>query len=136
MRRQAVSYTHLDVYKRQGLRGAASIVFAIMVVISGVETQMDIFHIVFCIALISVAAQGSLLPLVAKKLDVVDESGDVLKTFNDYRDDAEMQLMKVDVYKRQIRTRFDRRPRLKETAPGQTGRRPDGQTARRAERSG
>lgn len=80
-----------------GLRGAASIVFAIMVVISGVETQMDIFHIVFCIALISVAAQGSLLPLVAKKLDVVDESGDVLKTFNDYRDDAEMQLMKVDV---------------------------------------
>ena len=79
-----------------GLRGAASIVFATMVVVSGAAIHIDLFHIVFGIALLSVAVQGSLLPWVAERLDVVDEKGDVLKTFNDYRDDAAMQLTKVE----------------------------------------
>ena len=45
-----------------GLRGAASIVFAIMVTASGVQLPHDLFHIVFFISLLSVAIQGSLLP--------------------------------------------------------------------------
>lgn len=48
-----------------GLRGAASIVFAIMAEMA-VETENDVFHIVFMIVLFSILLQGSLLPLVAK----------------------------------------------------------------------
>lgn len=51
-----------------GLRGAASIVFAIMVTVSPVYTKSDVFNIVFCVALISVTFQGLLLPVVAERL--------------------------------------------------------------------
>ena len=47
-----------------GLRGAASIVFAITTVLSPASMEYDIFHIVFCVCLLSVAIQGSLPPLV------------------------------------------------------------------------
>ena len=67
-----------------GLRGAASIVFAIFAVSSEGFVENDIFHIVFLIALISVLFQGSLIPTVAKKLDLVEEESSVFKTFNDY----------------------------------------------------
>lgn len=79
-----------------GLRGASSIVFAILAVVGGAGN--DIFDIVFCICLMSVAVQGSLLPLVSKKLDMVDVGGVSLKTFNDYQDSDEMQLMKLSVH--------------------------------------
>ena len=74
-----------------GLRGAASIVFAIMAEMA-VETENDVFHIVFMIVLFSILLQGSLLPLVAKKLDMIDEKGDVMKTFNDYSDEVPVQI--------------------------------------------
>ena len=54
-----------------GLRGAASIVFAIMVTVSPVYTKSDVFNIVFCVALISVTFQGLLLPVVAERLDML-----------------------------------------------------------------
>ncbi|MCI9136409.1 MAG: potassium/proton antiporter [Lachnospiraceae bacterium] len=82
-----------------GLRGAASIVFAIMVIASGVTLEHDLFHIVFFISLLSVAIQGSLLPLVAEKLDMVDNSSDIRKTFNDYQDDSELTLMRMYIPK-------------------------------------
>lgn len=71
-----------------GLRGAASIVFAIMAVtrISGMEN--DLFHMVFFVALFSVAVQGTLIPFFAKKLDLVEESSTVLKTFTDYQEET------------------------------------------------
>ena len=78
-----------------GLRGAASIVFSIMVIASGEELEHDLFHIVFFISLLSVAIQGSLLPMVARKLDMVDNSSDIRKTFNDYQDDSELTLMRM-----------------------------------------
>lgn len=80
-----------------GLRGAASIVFAIMTVISPAYISMDIFHIVFFIVLFSILVQGTLLPLAAKKLDMIDESGNVLKTFNDYTDEVPVQFIQVTV---------------------------------------
>ncbi|WP_294376475.1 potassium/proton antiporter [uncultured Clostridium sp.] len=80
-----------------GLRGAASIVFAIMAIASDIDIECDLYHIVFLISLLSVAFQGSLLPAMAKKLDMIDEKNDVRKTFNDYQEDSEITLMKVFV---------------------------------------
>ncbi len=67
-----------------GMRGAASIVFAIMAMTDSAYLQYDIFHIVFFIVLFSILVQGTLLPKVAKSLDMIDENEDVMKTFNDY----------------------------------------------------
>lgn len=77
-----------------GLRGAASIAFAVTVVCADVSATMDIFHIVFFIALFSVAVQGSFLPLAAHKLHMIDNHADVHKTFNDYQDESSMTLMR------------------------------------------
>ena len=78
-----------------GLRGAASIVFAIYATTYGVNMQYDIFHIVFFVALFSVSIQGTLLPKVAKKLNLVDNSTLVLKTFNDYASEIDRQIVEV-----------------------------------------
>ena len=80
-----------------GLRGAASIVFAIMVIADGLAVQYDLFHTVFLISLLSVACQGSLLPWVARKLDMVEPESDVRKTFNDYQEEASLTLMRLFV---------------------------------------
>lgn len=78
-----------------GLRGAASIVFAIMIFISPVYTKSDIFNIVLCIVLISIGIQGTLLPYLAKKLDMIDDNADVLKTFSDYTDEIEVNFIQL-----------------------------------------
>lgn len=80
-----------------GLRGAASSVFAIMAVASGIYIEHDLFHIVFMVSLFSVSVQGTLLPWVAKKLDMVDDSADVRKTFNDYQETAALTLMRMAI---------------------------------------
>ena len=49
-----------------GMRGVASIVFAIISVQLNTNLSIDIFHIVFFIVLFSILLQGSLLPFVAK----------------------------------------------------------------------
>lgn len=82
-----------------GLRGAASIVFAIMVIAGGGDISLDLFHIVFMVALLSVAFQGTLIPKVAEKLDMVDNSADVSKTFNDYQEESAMTLMRMYIPK-------------------------------------
>ncbi|MDU2753714.1 MAG: potassium/proton antiporter [Clostridium sp.] len=82
-----------------GLRGAASIVFAIFAITSGVPIENDIFHIIFFIALISVSVQGTLLPKVAQKLDLVDNETTVLKTFNDYQEEKSTMLLEYNVSK-------------------------------------
>lgn len=80
-----------------GLRGAASAVFAIMATVNGVYIQYDVFHIAFCIVLFSILIQGSLLPAAAKRLDMIDADMDVLKTFNDYSDESDLQFIKLVV---------------------------------------
>ena len=80
-----------------GLRGAASIVFAIYATTYGVNMQYDIFHIVFFVALFSVSIQGTLLPKVAKQLDLVDDSTLVLKTFNDYASEIDRQIVEIGI---------------------------------------
>lgn len=81
-----------------GLRGASSSVFAITAVASGISLKQDLFHIVFMVSVFSVAIQGTLLPWVAEKLGMVDDTLDVRKTFNDYEEDSNFTLMKVDVF--------------------------------------
>lgn len=76
-----------------GLRGASSIVFAIMATVSSVNTANDVFHIVFCVVLFSIVLQGALLPWMSQKLKMVDDSGNVMKTFNDYSDEREVQFI-------------------------------------------
>ncbi len=80
-----------------GLRGAASIVFAMMVVNNGVELQHDIFNIVFCIVLISILLQGSLIPSAARKLNIVDDEANVLKTFTDFSEEEEMSFGQIEI---------------------------------------
>lgn len=80
-----------------GLRGAASIVFSIMVLAHGVEVSYDLYHIVLMVAFFSVAIQGTCLPLVSSVLGMVDESADVRKTFNDYQEESAITLMKMDI---------------------------------------
>lgn len=82
-----------------GLRGAASVVFAIVAVSGGVALQHDLFNIVLCIVLMSIAVQGSLLPKVASALDMIDSNENVLKTFSDYSDDTDMTFSSIDVIK-------------------------------------
>lgn len=78
-----------------GLRGAASIVFSVMVM---TESQMGsdwLYHIVFMVALISVAVQGTFLPKMASLLDMVDANCDVRKTFNDYQEESSITMMRM-----------------------------------------
>ena len=66
-----------------GLRGAASIVFAIMATVDSAHMHNDIFHITFLIVLFSIFTQGSLIPFMANKLDMIDLNSNIMKTFND-----------------------------------------------------
>ncbi len=75
-----------------GMRGAASIAFAIMAISSPVS--YDLFHIVFFIVLFSILVQGSLIPPVARRLDMIDDSSDVMATFNDYMHEMPVQFVR------------------------------------------
>ena len=75
-----------------GLRGAASIVFAIFAVAQINQLQNDLFHVVFVVVLLSVAFQGTFLPLIAKKVGMIDRFNDVRKTFNDYQQESAIVL--------------------------------------------
>lgn len=80
-----------------GLRGAASIVFAILVTLSDAANGSDVFHVTLTVVLLSIAVQGTLLPYAAKRLNMIDESGDVMKTFSDYSDDDNIQFIRLDI---------------------------------------
>ena len=80
-----------------GLRGAASIVFAILAVESPVVMENDLFHIAFVVVLFSIALQGSLLPAVARKLGMIDEEGNVLRTFTDYVDETPVNFVQLEI---------------------------------------
>ena len=80
-----------------GLRGAASIVFAIFALNYGISISNDIYHIIFFIALISVGVQGTLIPIIAKRLELLDNNRPVLKTFNDYVEERNTKVMELKI---------------------------------------
>lgn len=80
-----------------GLRGASSIVFAIIALVSPAAIQCDIFNIVFIVCLMSMIIQGTLLPKAAVKLGLIDNESNVLKTFNDYKDESSITMMRMFV---------------------------------------
>lgn len=80
-----------------GLRGAASVVFSIMVVVSDKQIGNVVFNISFVVVLLSIAIQGSLLPYIAKKLNMIDEEGNVLKTFNDYSNEEDIDFITAEI---------------------------------------
>ncbi|MBQ3437145.1 MAG: potassium/proton antiporter [Fusobacterium sp.] len=87
-----------------GLRGAASVVFSILVIVENREIGFLIFNISFIIVFLSIAIQGALVPFVSKKLDIIDENGDVLKTFNDYSGEENIDFIsfEIDIYHKWI----------------------------------
>lgn len=80
-----------------GLRGASSIVFAIMAVVGYPFLDGDIFNIVFIVVILSIALQGSLIPLASRQLDMIDEGSDVLKTFNDYSENEGLSFGRINI---------------------------------------
>lgn len=80
-----------------GLRGAASIVFAITAMVSDSYMKSDVFHIVFCVVLFSIIFQGSLLPVLAGKCGMIDRNGDVMKTFTDYTENTQIQFIQLPI---------------------------------------
>ena len=68
-----------------------------MATVSPASTSNDIFHIVFLIVLFSILIQGSLIPLVSKKLGMIDNKINVLKTFSDYSDEVPVQYIKFKI---------------------------------------
>lgn len=91
-------FRQLELISFVGLRGAASIVFAITILTSGASLQNDIFSIVFCIVLISIAFQGSLIPSVARMTKMTDKNSDVMTTFSDFSESAEMAFGVIRVH--------------------------------------
>ncbi|MDR2903661.1 MAG: potassium/proton antiporter [Clostridiales bacterium] len=83
-----------------GLRGAASMVFAIFPLIYNIPSGHIIFNIVFFIALISILAQGTLLPYAAKLLSLAEPYNDVVKltSISRYIDEMEDLLMESSVH--------------------------------------
>ena len=79
-----------------GLRGAASIVFSIMAY-PATNDDLDTFHIIFMIVLFSILLQGSMLPWISRKLDMLDKPADVMKTFNDYSEEADIQFIQLTI---------------------------------------
>ena len=80
-----------------GLRGASSIVFAIMAVSSGISLKIDLFHIVFLVSLLSITIQGWFLPHVSRALNMIDEMPNVFKTFNDYDDESDFNFVNTTI---------------------------------------
>lgn len=70
-----------------------------MAIANGVTMSQDLFHIVFMVSLFSVSVQGTLLPRVARLLDMIDEDSDVRKTFNDYQEESAITLMRMHIPK-------------------------------------
>lgn len=81
-----------------GIRGAAAIAFAIMAVNSGADLTMDVYHIVFGICVLSSLFQGTLMPIAAKRWEMLDPNDTVLQTFNYYQDKARVGFLETVIH--------------------------------------
>lgn len=91
------SWQQIGVVSWAGLRGVASIVFSIYVVLSGIPMTYNLFNMVFVMVLISLAVQGTFLPVVSRRLEMIDNNANVMRTFNDYQDENDISFVKIKV---------------------------------------
>ncbi len=89
------SLPQIGIVSWAGLRGVASIVFAIYAVLNRVPLTYNLFDLVFCIVLLSMALQGTLLPRMSSLLNMIDENADVRRTFNDYQEENDISFIKI-----------------------------------------
>lgn len=83
-----------------GIRGAASIAFSIYAVTSSAQLP-DIFHIVFIVVLFSIIFQGSFIPFMAKKLNMIAVKPEhKLKSLDDIEDESYNQLLEFTITKK------------------------------------
>lgn len=81
-----------------GLRGVASIVFAVYAMTElGGTLPYDLFSIVFVIVIVSIALQGSLLPIMSGKMNMLGDNDNVLRTFTDYQEESDVCFVRVRV---------------------------------------
>jgi len=80
-----------------GLRGAASVVFAIMATVDAPVLSHDILNVVFCIVLLSISLQGFFIPIVAKKLDMIDSDSDVMQNFTDFSESNDVHFSEFTI---------------------------------------
>lgn len=80
-----------------GLRGAASIVFAIMTLNNAFNLSNDIFSIVFVIVLLSISLQGSLIPFASRRLKMVELSGGDDSTFSTLQETEEISFGRIRI---------------------------------------
>ena len=80
-----------------GLRGAASIVFAIMTLNNALNLSTDIFSIVFVIVLLSISLQGSLIPFASRRLKMVELSGGDDSTFSTLQETEEISFGRIRI---------------------------------------
>lgn len=88
----------LNMISLAGIRGAAAIAFAIMAVNSEAIISIDIYHIVFGICVLSSLIQGSLMPIAAKRWNMLDPSDTVLQTFNYYQNKAKIGFLETKIH--------------------------------------
>lgn len=81
-----------------GLRGVASIVFAIMTITQGAILEHDIFSVVFVIVLVSILLQGSLIPWASKAFKMTDINEDIRTTFSDFSENTEVSFGRLDIH--------------------------------------
>ena len=80
-----------------GLRGVASIVFAIFAINSKIKLDFDLYHLVFFISLFSVAIQGTFLPIVAKRISMTDKFYDLENSFLNIQEECAIKVMNVTI---------------------------------------
>ncbi|MBQ9476086.1 MAG: potassium/proton antiporter [Bacteroidales bacterium] len=80
-----------------GVRGAPSIVFAILATTSGIPLKSDIFSIVFLVVVLSSLINGMLIPTAAKLLKVQDTGENSLRSFNDFADQTSRSFHQMNI---------------------------------------
>lgn len=92
-----IKKNQLIVISWAGLRGAAAIAFAILVVNSGVNISIDLYHIVFGICFLSSLLQGSFMAMISEKTDMIDPKDTVLSTFGHYAMKGSISFLKTTI---------------------------------------
>ena len=80
-----------------GFRGVASIVFSIYIMLNKVNLPYNIFDLVFVVVLLSLLFQGATLASLSKRLDMIDETSDVRRTFNDFASSQEYVFIELEL---------------------------------------